>query len=310
MDHLPRARPIRQEEVGLGCGKALQVSPAAFDALDEERVVQRVACGARTGQDGDAQYTLHGPSGARVHDVRVRDAVLLEGLLVAAGHGESPILQPDGERDTAALDRILDPDVPPSARGRGAQAEDRAAAGADQGGGDALPPEQVHGAVHGVSLGDPTQVQLDPGPVEADGPVFPVQPDVLVADASPQLGQLGAAGHPAGAAEEAPRLHQRTDGDVEGAVGLAAVPERFGDQVEQLRVDGHRSLRRLPVEARQGALRLVMAHQPVDAIHLVEGRLDDARQRGGVIAVGDDGVRAAHRHADRLVADERPRRAR
>ena len=70
------------------------------------------------------------------------------------------------------------------------------------------------------------------------------------------------------------------------------------------------ALGRLAVEPRERALRLVVAHEPVDAVHLVEGGLDDTGQRAGVFAVGYDCVRAGHGHAGGFVPVERPRGAR
>ena len=88
--------------------------------------------------------------------------------------------------------------------------------------GDVLAPEQRHHAIDGVALGDPAQVQLDAGPVEADRPRGRVEHDVRVSDASAHLGDLGVAREAAAAAEEPPGLHQGPDGDVERAAGLAA----------------------------------------------------------------------------------------
>ena len=54
------------------------------------------------------------------------------------------------------------------------------------------------------------------------------------ADVTPCAGELALRRQAAFAAEEAPRLHQRTDGDVERAAGLAVIAHRVRDEVEQL----------------------------------------------------------------------------
>ena len=69
------------------------------------------------------------------------------------------------------------------------------------------------------------------------------------ADVTPRGGKLVVRGHAALASEEAPRLHQRTDGDVERAGGIAVIAHRLDDEVEQLRFDGDGMLRGLAVDA-------------------------------------------------------------
>ena len=71
-------------------------------------------------------------------------------------------------------------------------------------------------------------------------------------------------------------------------------------RVEELGIDGHGLFGGLLVDARQRALGFVVAHQPVDAIDLVEGLFDDARQCLRVGPVRLDGVDTGHRHPGRL----------
>ena len=113
-------------------------TPAALRAQHEERVVERVAGRRARREHRDAQHALHGPAGARIHDVRIGHASGLERLLGAAGHRERAVLQ--REPCSAILprvDRILNRDVPPVASRRRAEPVDAAAAGADQRGRDA-----------------------------------------------------------------------------------------------------------------------------------------------------------------------------
>ncbi len=192
-------------------------------------------------------------------------------------------------------------DVPGVVSWRRAEGVQRAAAGADEGGSDVVGFQDVDDAVDGVAFGDATEIQLDAGLIEPDRVIGAVQDDVLVADLVLQLFDFGRRGQSAFAAEEAPRLHQRADGDVERAARLAAVSQRLRDEVEQLRVDLHGAGGRGPIELRERALRLVMAHQAVDAINFIERLLEDCRQALVVRGVRFDGVVAGHRNPVGLV---------
>ena len=97
--------------------------------------------------------------------------------------------------------------------------------------------------------------------------------------------------------EEAPRLHQRTDRDVERAVGVAAVAHRLGDQIEQLLIDDDRPLRSFEVDLRELAVRLVVAHQLVDAIDFVESLRDEIGNLRSVGPVGHHREHRSHHHA-------------
>jgi hypothetical protein len=78
MKHRPRAIPGRQKEKRLGAREVLHQARAAAGSQNEERVVQRVASGARARQHGDAEHPLRGTAGARVHNVRIPHALDLE----------------------------------------------------------------------------------------------------------------------------------------------------------------------------------------------------------------------------------------
>ena len=163
-------------------------------------------------------------------------------------------------------------------------------------------------AIDRVAFGDPAEIELDARLVERDRPVRGIHHHVRGADVAAGDGELVVGRHAPFAAEESPRLHQRADGDVERARGLAVVAHRLRDEVVQLRVHRDRMPRRLAIEARQRAVGLVVAHQPIDAIDLVERFFGDARQGCRIGTVGLDGVDARHRQPRRLVAMQRPRR--
>src|SRR5262249_59093292 len=89
--------------------------------------------------------------------------------------------------------------------------------------------------------------------------------------------QLGLRRQSTFAAKEAPGFHQRADRDVKCAVRLAAVAETFVNEIEELRLDLHRMIGGFAIETGERTLFLVIAHQPIDAIYLLEGGVDDAR---------------------------------
>src|SRR4029453_11082139 len=102
----------------------------------------------------------------------------------------------------------------------------RAAAGADKRCGDAVSLQESDDAIDGVAFGDPTEIELDTGNIESNCARRWAKDDVGIPDTPPRLAQLDVGGHMAIAFEESPRLHQRPDRDVEGAIGLDAVVER------------------------------------------------------------------------------------
>ena len=111
------------------------------------------------------------------------------------------------------------------------------------------PSEQFDDAIDGVAFGDASEIQLHAGCIEARSCCDPGSSiTCAAADVTPRAGQLALRRQAAFAAEEAPRLHQRTDGDVERAAGVAVIAHRVGDEVEQLRFDGDGMLRRLAID--------------------------------------------------------------
>ena len=116
-----------------------------------------------------------------------------------------------------------------------AEAVDRAAASADQGGRDAALLQERDDAIDGVALGNATEIELDLRNVEPDGARRRIEDDVPVADVA--LAPASSSPRdPAVAQEEPPRLHQWSHRDVERAVSITAVVDRARDQVEELAV--------------------------------------------------------------------------
>lgn len=161
---------------------------------------------------------------------------------------------------------------------RRAERGDSAASGADERRRDLPLLQQRDDTIDRVPFCDATEVELYAGRVEGNGQRGAIQPHVCAADETARRGELGLRGDAACSAEEAPRLHQRADGDIESAVRVAAVLHRRGEEVEQLPIDFDRMLRRLAIDARQRAVGFVVAHQPIEAIDFVERFVEDARQ--------------------------------
>jgi hypothetical protein len=250
VDHCPAAaRGGGQEEKRFGVPKLTHVGSTAFRAENEERVVERITGRSGAREHRHAQHPLDRPAGTRIHDVRIREAPGLERLLGPAGHRQRTVLQLNGERDFSRVDRILDHDVPSAAAGRRAEPVDGAASGADQGGSDLPTSEQVDDTIDGVALGDASEVQRHAGLIEGDGLRCRIQHHMGAADVMPRCGELVVRWDAALASEEAPRLHERANGDVERTAGVSVIAHRVGNEVEQLRCDGDGMLRRLAVDA-------------------------------------------------------------
>ena len=118
-----------------------------------------------------------------------------------------------------------------------AEAVDGAAPRADERRRDAVLLKEGDDAIDGVALRDAAEIELDAWRIETNRARRSVQHDVTIADAAHDVAQLGIGRHAAVAFEESPRFHQRTDGDVEGAVRVAAVVERSRDEIEKLLID-------------------------------------------------------------------------
>ena len=104
-----------------------------------------------------------------------------------------------------------------------------------------MAPQDVNRAIDCVAFRNAPEIELDSRPVEGDRPIARAQHDVLEAYPATELHELVVRRNATLAVKEAPRLHERTDGDVERAVGLAAVSQRLGDEVEELRFHRHRA---------------------------------------------------------------------
>jgi hypothetical protein len=164
--------------------------------------------------------------------VRVGDALLLEEAGVAAGDRERAVPQLDGERGLPGVGRVLDPHRPGRPSRRGAQAVETAAAEVDEGRPDTPPPQQGDDTVHGVALPDTAEVQLDIGAIEAHRAGPAVQEHVAKADPLEDPGELRFARDAALVAEEAPGLHERAHGHVEGPFRIAAPAQAPVEDVE------------------------------------------------------------------------------
>jgi hypothetical protein len=128
---------------------------------------------------------------------------------------------------------------------------------------------------------------------------------VLVADHLPHGCDLAVLGQAALAPEEPPGPHEWPDGDVERTPRVPAVAQGFVEEREKIRLHGHGPAGPFAVQLRQGALHAIVAHQPVDAVHFVEGPLRGGGKRPSLAPVGRDRVDASHREATGLVAAER-----
>ena len=206
----------------------------------------------------------------RVHDVRVADAVLLEGARVAARDAQRAVAQRHALGQAAGSRRILDADLPGLGSRWRAQAVDAAPAEVDERRAHAAAAQQIDRAVDSVALADAAEVELDAGAIEANRPVLAVEDDVAVPHDGERRLDLPLFRQPALVAEKSPRLHERPHRHVEGSVRVAAPAQAPGEHVDELGLHRDGPVRGLAVEARQRAVVAVVAQQPVDAVQLVE----------------------------------------
>ena len=171
----PPARSCRgqEEEDVAGSRGRLATNARARSSPCTNRTLSSASPSRGTGaQHGDAQHSLDRPARPRVHDVRVRDAVLLEGARVAARDAERAVTQRHAVGLAAGSRRVLDVDLPRLGSRWRAQPVDAAAAEVDERRADASAPQLVDRAVDGVALADAAEVELDAGAVEANRAVL------------------------------------------------------------------------------------------------------------------------------------------
>src|SRR5208337_3947384 len=129
-----------------------------------------------------------------------------------------------------------------------AESVDTARAAGDKRRRDPIGAKNIHGAIHGIALGDSPQVDFNPTLVESDRPPFGVQFQMLIPNPLEHLNDFSPRGQAATPAEETPGLHQRADGDVEGAVRLFAAADGDFEQMKQSRLNDDRMTRSLAVD--------------------------------------------------------------
>ena len=99
-----------------------------------------------------------------------------------------------------------------------------------------------------------------------------VEDEVAVVDARQRRGDL-----PLGRAHVPRVVVEIADarvGDVEGALADLREVNRRLDQVEELGIHRHGALRAVDVDLRELAVRAVVAHQPIDAPHVLHHRVE------------------------------------
>ena len=122
---------------------------------------------------------------------------------------------------------------PACGAGSGADGVERASAGGDEGGGDALVAQEADDAVDGEAFADAAGVEFHRLMVgEGDGAGLGVERDVVPADFVAQRVEFGLRRDAAVMEEEAPGAKERPDGDVECTVGDAAPVEGAVEEAE------------------------------------------------------------------------------
>src|SRR5579872_748762 len=153
-------------------------------AEDEEGRGERVAFGGGFGGDGGGHGAGLRRAGARVEDVAIAPAAVLEGFVVRRGDGKRPVTQGNGSDCVVfAAVRAADRDGPGLLAGRRAEGVDRAGPAMQQRRVDfELLAQQLDRALDGIALADCAELQLHARPIEADRLLIRVQIDVAHAD--------------------------------------------------------------------------------------------------------------------------------
>lgn len=220
-------------------------------SVDEEDVGERVAGGGGGMDDADLKATFDRAEGAGIHDVAVEMAVRSEVLLIAVCGGEACVSEEDGGDWLCVGCRRGDDDAPAPLAGRVAERIDRAAASAQERGGDVVGAQDGDGGVHGEAFADAAGVEVDAGNSEVDGSCGRVEVEVAIADNHANFGEIGGSGDPTSRTEEPPGLHQRADGDIEGSVAGLTPVVGLGEEAKGLGIGGRWSKSGFAVDSRE-----------------------------------------------------------
>ena len=120
---------------------------------------------------------------------------------------------------------------------------------------------------------------------------------MLVAHLSHHTPEFEKPGNPPFSTEESPGFHQRTHGNVKSAFRLLAVTNTGFQEAKQLRFDQNGMLAGLTVDLRKRTLWLVVAHQSIDSVDLIQSRSRDQGKLFRICAVHNHGVGAGHGNA-------------
>ncbi len=123
------------------------------------------------------------------------------------------------------------------------------------------------------------------------------KPQVLVAHLSHYTPEFEKPGNPPFSTEESPGFHQRAHGNVKSAFRLLAVTNTSLQEAKQLRFDQDGMLASLTVDLRKRTLWLVVAHQSIDSVNLIQRRSRDQGKLFGICAIHNHGVGASHGNA-------------
>ena len=107
--------------------------------------------------------------------------------------------------------------------------------------------------------------------------------------------------------KEAPQLHQRANGYIEGALRLFTVTKTLLQNSEELGCNGYAAVRRLAIDNGELAIWFVMAHQVVQPIDFLESSPDSSSKKLRARPVSDDRENGPHRVVRSLVASRSTR---
>ena len=223
--------PIRRDQDCIDIGKAVVDAHGFVSAEHERGLRQTVGTGGGRSDDGRAAHLARRMSGARVDNMVITHAVLVEIALIVTRSRERAVSQRYARDHLVGVVGMANTDDP----GLTEAIADHAAvtAGVDQRMREAARAQNVDAAVDRVALGDATEVYANPGLREAHRAGRGIQQYVPVVHRRQRALDL-LLGGPLACAKVIHIAHAGV-GNVESAFGNARILERRGQQLEELR---------------------------------------------------------------------------
>ena len=158
--------------------------------------------------------------------------------------------------------------------GRITQAENTATGRGDERVANTPRSEDSDHAIDGVALAYSAGIDLDPGPIEAHGPIYSVELYVPISHQFERIMNLVGRWDVTASSPKAPGSHQGADGHIERAFTGSAVLNAVGEETEQLWRDCKRTRCGVAIDTAPLGLWSVVRQQGVQAVRFLKGSVD------------------------------------